>query len=289
MRALGFAVEQQVLEAVSPDRFWIALVDVRPYAPDNPAWLETFGDSSGGAFVHVMGMASNPAAFQKVINDNLAEPGWHAATYEDLELLSEMKSREPLSAAFEEMERRVLRSGELQFGRFFLYPLDDIATSEWLASESEDRRLSLTQSTLLSNLSRMLRHLTLPRLDEGIGLTVQGTGALEVHLPHRDSLELDLTILVRQEEEITIDYEYGHVHFNASVGADWVDQALEFLYSALQAGVKVEIWATGDKLQQSRALILLENGDWHPFPTWSATPDAQSGEAPVIVKVLSFL
>ena len=197
--------------------------------------------------------------------------------------------REPLSAAFEEMERNVVRTGELQLGRFFLYPPEDVATSEWLAHESEDQRLSLTQSAVLSNLSRMLRHLPLSQLDQGIGLTGQGSQVLEVHLPHRDPLELDLTILVRQDEEITIDYEYGHVHFNSAAGTDWVSQALEFVYGALQAGVKVEIWAAGDKLQQSRALILLENGDWHPFAMWSATPDAPAGGTPTIVKVLSFL
>lgn len=274
---------------MSPDRFWIALVDVRPDDPGNPAWLESFGDSAGGAFVHVMGLAPHPKAFRKAIRDDLARQGWLAATFDEIELLSDLKSREPLSAAFEEMERKVLRTGELQLGRFFLYPLEDIATIEWLADESEDRRLSLTQSAVLSNLSGMLRQLTLPQLDQGIGLTGQGSEVLEVHLPHRDPLELDLTILIRQEEEITIDYEYGHVHFNSAAGADWVSQALEFVYGALQAGVKVEIWVAGDKLQQSRALILLENGDWHPFPMWSATPDGPAGDAPAIVKVLSFL
>jgi hypothetical protein len=274
---------------MSPDRFWIALVDVRPDKPGNPAWLESFGDSAGGAFVHVMGLAPNPRAFRKAIGDHLAGQGWLAATFDDTELLSALKAREPLSPAFEEMERNVVRTGELQLGRFFLYPPEDVATSEWLARESEDQRLSLTQSAVLNNLSRMLRHLPLSQLDEGIGLTGQGSQVLEVHLPHRDPLELDLTILVRQEEEITIDYEYGHVHFNSAAGTDWVSQALEFVFGALQAGVKVEIWAAGDKLQQSRALILLENGDWHPFAMWSATPDAPAGGIPTIVKVLSFL
>ncbi|MEX0790276.1 MAG: hypothetical protein WD178_05810 [Actinomycetota bacterium] len=274
---------------MSPDRLWIVLVDVRPDSPDNPAWLETFGDSAGGAFVHVMGLAPHSEAFQGAVGETLAGQGWRAATFDDLELLSDLKSREPLSASFEAMEGHLLRTGELQFGRFFLYPREDIATSKWLASESQDRRLTLTQSSLLSNLARMLGHLTLPGLDQGIGLTGQGSEVLEVHLPHRDQSELDLTILVRLDEEITIDYEYGHVHFNPSAGPDWVNQALEFLYGALQAGVKVEIWAAGDRLEQSRALILLENGDWHPFAMWSATPDAPAAGAPGIVKVLSFL
>ncbi|HEU4866139.1 MAG TPA: hypothetical protein VFV09_00285, partial [Actinomycetota bacterium] len=136
---------------------------------------------------------------------------------------------------------------------------------------------------------RMLRHLDLSQLDEGIGLTGQGSEVLEIHLPHQNPSELDVTILVRRDEEVTVDYEYGHVHFNSSVGADWVSQSLEFIFGALQGGVKVEIWADGDKLQQSRALILLENGDWHPFPMWSANPSPALGEPAAIVKVLSFV
>ncbi|HEX2148810.1 MAG TPA: hypothetical protein VHI31_01350 [Actinomycetota bacterium] len=274
---------------MSPDRFWIVLVDVLPDAPDNADWLRSFGDSAGGGFVHVIGLAPNTESFQQAIRDDLATHGWVASTFSDLELLSDLKSREPLSPAFEEMEKEVVRTGELQFGRFFLYPLEDVVTTDWLAQESQDRRLSLTQSTLLSNLSRMLRHLTLTQLDQGMGLTGQGSDILEVHLPHRNAGELDLTILARRDEDITIDYEYGHVHFNASVGADWISQALEFIYGALQGGVKVEIWATGDKLERSRALILLENGDWHPFLAWSATPDPMAGDSPTIVKVLSFV
>lgn len=274
---------------MTTERFWIALVDVHPRSADNPEWLEMFGDSAGGGFVHVMGLARSPEAFQRAVSNDLAAHGWKAASFDDLELLSEVKSREPLSAAFENMEKEVLRTGELQFGRFFLYPPADIATTEWLAQEAEDQRLSLTQSTLLGNLSRMLRHLALSQLDEGIGLTGQGSDILEIHLPHKDPLQLDITILVSRDEEVTIDYEYGHVHFNSAVGADWVSQSLEFIYGALQGGVKVEIWADGDKLQQSRALILLENGDWHPFPMWSATPAPPAGEPPSILKVLSFL
>ena len=273
---------------MSSERFWIALVDVHPDTPQNPDWLETFGENASGGFVHVMGLARSPEAFERTVRDDLATHAWRAASFDDLELLSDLKSREPLSAAFEAMEKELLRTGDLQFGRFFLYPPDEIGIPEWLTHESEDRRLTLTQSMVLSNLSRMLRHLELPLLDRGIGLTGQGSEMLEVHLPHRDESELDVTVLVHVDEEITIDYEYGHVHFNASVGADWTSQALEFLYGALQAGVKVEIWATGDKLEQSRASILLENGDWHPFPLWSATPEPVPGE-PSVVKLLSFL
>jgi hypothetical protein len=283
------AAPRKAPDAVSLDRFWIVLVDVHPDSPDNADWVRMFGDSAGGGFVHVMGLAPGPEAFQREIRKDLAGHGWEAASFDDLELLSDLKAREPLSAAFESMEKDVLRTGELQFARFFLYPPADIATTEWLAQESEDQRLSLTQSTLLANLSRMLRHLTLSQLDEGIGLTGQGSEILEIHLPHQNSSELDVTILVRRDEEVTVDYEYGHVHFNSSVGADWVSQALEFIFGALQGGVKVEIWADGDKLQQSRALILLENGDWHPFPMWSATPSAALGEPASIVKVLSFV
>lgn len=274
---------------MSSDRFWIALVDVHPDSPDNPDWLEMFGDSASGGFVHVMGMARTPESFQREIRRELANSGWRAASFDDLELLSDLKSKEPLSDAFEEMEKTLLRTGELQYGRFFLYPPDDVATPKWLAQESEDRRLTLTQSAVLNNLSRMLRHLSLPQLDQGIGLTGQGSEILEIHLPHREPSELDVTILVQQDDEITVDYEYGHVHFNSAAGADWNNQALEFIYGALQGGVKVEMWASGDKLEHSRALILLENGDWHSFAMWSATPGSVPEEAPSIVKFLSFL
>lgn len=274
---------------MSADRVWIALVDVHPDSPDNPDWLDLFGDGAGGGFVHVMGLTPGPEALQRAIDAELAAHGWAAASVDDIELLSDLKSREPLSAAFETMEQQLLRTSEMQFGRFFLYPPADIPTTEWLAQESEDERLSLSQSSMLNNLSRMLRHLTLPQLDEGIGLTGQGSDILQIHLPQQNPSELDVTILVHRDEEVTVDYEYGHVHFNSSLGADWLSQALEFVFGALQGGVKVEIWADGDKLRQSRALILLENGDWHPFPMWSATPDPVVDDPPSIVKVLSFL
>lgn len=274
---------------MSPNRFWIALVDVRPGTTDNAEWLDAFGDSASGGFVHVMGLARTPEAFEQDVGRELAGHGWRAASFGDLELLAALKGREPLSAAFEEMEKNLLRTGELQFGRFFLYPSDELPIPEWLALEAEDRRLTLTQSTVLSNLSRMLQHLTLPLLDQSVGLTGQGTDELHINLPHREDTELDLTILVTSDDEVTIDYEYGHLHFNAAMGSDWVGQALEFIYGALQGGVKVEIWTTGSRLEHSRALILLENGDWHPFPLWSAAPEPEPSREPTLVKLLSFL
>lgn len=273
---------------MSPDRFWITLVDVIPDTPDNQDWLEYFGDSAAGGFVHVMGMARSPAGLQEAITAELAGHRWIPRAFDDLELLTDLKSREPLSQAFEEMEAELLRTGELRFGRFFLYPSHELSTMEWLAREAEDPRLSFTQSTVLNNLSGMFRELSLPRLDEGIGLTGQGREELEIHVPHQDETELDLTIQVRMDEEITVDYEYGHVHFNPGVGEDWVSQALDFVYGALQGGVKVEIWATGDKLEQSQASILLDNGEWYPLALWSATPDPAPAAEPQVVKFLSF-
>lgn len=274
---------------VSRNRFWITLVDVHPGTPDNSEWLAAFGDSASGGFVHVMGLAKTPEALHEAIGRELAGHGWRAASFDDTEPLAALKGRESLSEAFEEMEKALLRTGDLQFGRFFLYPAEELSTPEWLALEAEDRRLTITQSTVLTNLSRMLQSLTLPQLDHSVGVTGQGTDALHIHLPHRDEAELDLTILVTSDTEITVDYEYGHLHFNREVGTDWVDQALDFLYGALQGGVKVEIWSTDGRLEHSRALILLENGDWHPFPLWSTTPTPGPSGEPTVVKVLSFL
>ncbi|HEX2148738.1 MAG TPA: hypothetical protein VHI31_00980, partial [Actinomycetota bacterium] len=159
---------------MSPDRFWITLVEVIPDTPDNQDWLEYFGDGAAGGFVHVMGMARSPAGLQEAITTELARHRWIPRAFDDLELLTDLKSREPLSLAFEEMEAELLQTGDLQFGRFFLYPSQEQSTMEWLAREAEDPRLSFTQSTVLNNLSGMFRQLSLTRLDEGIGLTGQG-------------------------------------------------------------------------------------------------------------------
>ena len=274
---------------MGPDRFWIALVDVRPDTPENRDWLASFGDNSGGGFVHVMGMARSSRAFQQAVADSLAEHGWTGASFDDLELLSSLKGKQPLSPAFEEMERALLKTGALQFGRYFLYPQEDAPIPDWLAQEAENRRLTETQSAVLADLSLMLRQLDLPRLDEGLGVTGQGTDVLEVYLPHRDEQAPDLAITVTRDQEITFDYQYGHVHFGPGLGADWVREALEFLYGALQGGVKVQVWAAEDKLLQSRALILLENGEWHPFALWSTTPEPLTDEEPTFEKELSYL
>lgn len=271
------------------DRFWIALVDVRPNASDNTDWLEYFGENAAGGFVHVMGLARSPERFQQSIQAELQGRNWTAHSFDDLELLSTVKAREPLSSAFEALERELLRTGELQFGRFYLYPADQADPSDWLSSEGGDERLSRTQRIVLSNLAGMLRSLPLPGLGEGIGLTGQGTDELEIHLPHREPAELDVTILVRMDEEITVDYEYGHLHFLQREGEEWVDEALEFIYSSLQGGIRVEIWAVGDKLSHSRASILLENGEWFAFPMWSASLSPPAAEAPTETKLLSFL
>ncbi|HEX2052777.1 MAG TPA: hypothetical protein VHJ78_03490 [Actinomycetota bacterium] len=271
------------------DRFWIALVDVFPGTPDDPEWVESFGDAAGGGFVHVLGMAKDAAAFRRAVAEALSGHGWEARGFEEVELLAAVKAREPLSPALEALESQLLRTGRLQFSRFFLYPRDESSTAAWLDQEAQDGRLSLTQSTVLANLARMLSSVELPELDESVGLTGQGSEELEVHLPHRSEAGLDLSILVRSDAEITVDYEYGHLHFSPELGNDWIGQALEFVYGALQGGVKVEIWATGDKLEQSRALLLLENGDWFPFPAWAATPDPDPAAEPVAVTKLSFL
>jgi len=274
---------------MSPGRFWIALVEVRPDVPDNPQWLDSFGDSAGGAFVHVMGLGKSPSAFQDTVGADLARNGWVAAGFDDLEPLAALRAREPLSPALQQMEKALLATGDLQFGRFFLYPYDELSTPEWLAEEAQDPRLSLTQTTVLQNLARMLQRLSLPDLDESIGLTGQGSDELEIHLPHRSPTELDVTVLVCGDEEITIDYEYGHVHFTPKKGTDWISQSLDFLYGALQGGVRVQMWADAGRLTHSRALILLDNGGWQPYPLWSSHPDEEPDGEPTLTRFLSFL
>lgn len=235
-----------------------------------------------------MGLARNADALRRRVGAELANYGWSAASFDDVELLSAVKAREPLSHAFEEMERLLLKTGQLQFGRFFLYPLAELASAQWLAEESEDPRLSATQSALLENLAQMLGQLAPDLIAEDIGLTGQGTQTVDIFLPHREESELDLTIRVRGDVEITVDYGYGHLHFCGERGGEWALQALDFIYGALQGGVRVEIWARDGTVGWSRALLLLENGDWSPMTAWSALPEPLPETQPSVVKLLGF-
>lgn len=269
-------------------RFWIALVDVRPDTDTNPNWLEHFGDSAAGGFVHVMGLAPSSKQFVEMIREELSGFGWQAVSVDELELMSELKSREKLSPSFDAMEERLLQTGETQFGRFFLYPTNELTTPEWLATEAQDSRLTATQSTVVGNLGKMLESVDLPDLGSGVGVTGQGQESLEIVLPHRDPAESALRIRVVADSLITFDHGFGHIHFEP--GPDWVTDALELVYGALQGGVRVEIWTDpkGTTVEQSRVSMLLENGEWQAVAAWSASRNLDRRNEPDTVRVLSF-
>ncbi len=81
-------------------------------------------------------------------------------------------------------------------------------------------------------------------------------------------------VTIQNDDDIVVDYGLGHVHFERRATDDGhIEAASQFTSSALQGGIKLEVWESQGVIDKLRTLILMEDGGWDPY---SATASTQS-------------
>lgn len=98
---------------------WIALVGIAP-GPQNVGLLA----SSDGAYVNVVGKASNAKDLRTQTERRLSELGLRMDDFDDAEPLVTRRTRYAVDANLVELAEVAAQTGQLQLGEFFLFPAD---------------------------------------------------------------------------------------------------------------------------------------------------------------------
>ncbi|MGQ0679413.1 MAG: hypothetical protein ACT4OM_07140 [Actinomycetota bacterium] len=266
---------------------WIGLVHVVPDKPDNVLWTEDFGSSTTGAYVHILAFASDKPSYQACIVEDLAANGWRADEIDEVQEFSSWSSGREVAPELFECAEELLISGEPQFGTWHLYfDDDDTSTEQWLMKEAQAPDRSEAQTRVLESLSRMLEQVDATALD-GISLQEEGP-ELTIGLNHVDDAIPELEVIVGVDH-IVVDHGFGHLHFSAGKQQDYLEEAMEFLFGALQGGVRVDAWMVEGELVKSMTYALLEGGsEWTEYSAWASEPDPSFDEPPTQTMVLNF-
>jgi hypothetical protein len=271
---------------LAPRPIWIGLVDATPITAGDPTWTEHFPHSTGGIATGVA-FAVDAAEFRSQIAEALARLGAAAARFEDVETLEARRAREPDGNPQEELVGELRLTGLPQLGVFHLYgPEEFESESDWLAAVAERDDLTELQRDVLRQLARMLRGLDLPLLDH-IDLETP-KGSTVVHLSHQADGGIDLEVRVAPDDDVVVDYGLGHVHFAGGRGSGGAGEVFDFIYSALQGGVMVEVWTVGGTVTRVRTLILAEGGGWDTVSTTALTSSVAFDDEPTDRRLLGF-
>jgi hypothetical protein len=267
---------------------WVGLVTVVP-GVDASLWSEEFGKAQGGV-TWALAMAANESEFRESVGRLVVEEGWAAEGWEDVATFSKTFADEDAPEELQEARLEVMKSGEPQLTTFYLFRPPDFGADEGWVGQLDKTDFTPLQVEIAEDLQGMTQEVDLPLL---LGVSaVEKDGAVEFLLYHSDEESPNLSIEV-EGSSITVDYEYGHIHFRESDGDDWIDYALTFVSSALQGGAKIEMWDEDGEPVISRTLLLDDEGGW---VEWSSAIYATSRQAkkakrrpPDHTHVLSFL
>jgi hypothetical protein len=265
---------------------WIGLVEVKPIRDDEPRWREHFGPAAGG-FASPVAFATDASEFQQAIGAALREVGGEAVYFEDVETLQSRRAQLRDPDLFSDLAAELERSGQPQLGSFHLFGAEEFESSaEWLESQSERGDLTKLQSQTLREIGRMLGRLDLPLLG-GVSLANEEARVI-VNLTHRTDGRPDLGVSIG-EDDVVVEYGLGHAHFGGGVEKTPLGDANSFIFSALQGGVKIEVWEKpGGTIDRTRTLILAVDGAWDPLTTVATNPSVSFDTSPTYTRVLSF-
>ena len=117
----------------------------------------------------------------------------------------------------------------------------------------------------------MLKQIELPLLD-GLDMAHEEDRII-VNLTHHEGIGApDLAVSVG-DAEIVVDYGLSHAHSGKRAEDRPLDDAYDFIYSALQGGVKVEVWDRPDAtIERTRTCILIEDRGWEPYTAEAPRP-----------------
>ena len=236
--------------------------------------------------MYVLALANDAGTFRSAVAEDLAKRHWLATEFQEVEPFGERATRAPVAQELFDLEDELLVTGEPQFGTWHLYFGEETSTTEWLRGEARSPDRSEAQKLVLDALGRMLEQVDTPRLG-GVSLQ-EDEDELTVTLAHEDETMPGLEVFV-EKGQVVIDHGYGHLHFSEDKSPDWVDEALQFLYSALQGGVKVDVWEQDGELEKSMTFILLKGGEtWGEYVGWARTPDPSFDGLPTETRILTF-
>jgi hypothetical protein len=245
----------------SSAQVWIGQAHVVPGSHDG-SWRESFRAAEGG-YTWALALAANESEFRHAVRGIIEEEGWILRDVDDVSLFSTAYESQSVPEEIEEARQELLESGEPQLTTFYLYRPPDYTPDEDWSNTLGDAGLGSLQLEIARHLQRMTQQFELPFLE---GISVVRDEGVEFILHHGDDEAVDLSITVA-EKDLIVDYLFGHAHFHEDDGEDWLDEALSFVASALQGGVKVELWETHDEPVASRTWVLADDGDWMKHST----------------------
>lgn len=265
---------------------WIALVHIQPDEPANPQWIKDFGNSSTGAFVHVLALAHDAASYREAVATDLAGNNWLATDFEDIESYLERSTNAPVAQELSDLVDELTATGEPQFATWHLYFDEDTSTTQWLRLEAQCDGRTEAQTKILNALAGMLETLEAPGL-EGVSIEENGD-EVTVVLAHQDESSFDFGILIGKDQ-VVIDHGYGHLLYSRTSSPEWIDEAAGFIFNALQGGVKVQAWENKGELERSRTFIKLEGSEaWEEYSAWALAPNPSFNDPPTETRIISF-
>lgn len=236
---------------------WVGLVNIGPAPGHEDAW-NTMHDGQGGAVVWAAGRADHDAVFRRLVSDAADDRGWHVRSIDDVQQHTPSGADTVLDVIAAELDDTDVA---VAWGPMVFYPDEDLSDSAFLAEMAQDAELTELQALVVATLSDMLSTLDLPRLD---GTSFEVNDGVEVVLSPLDDHDHDLVIAIGDD---TVDVDYGWAHETFDVADDdGLDWALQFILSALQGGVKVEVFRSWGRVRKVRTHVLMEGENWqHAF------------------------
>jgi hypothetical protein len=265
---------------------WIGMVEVKPTSQGEARWREHFGEAAGG-YATAVALVTSAVEFQRAVAGALTEVGGEAVAFDDVETLESRRAQLRDGNPHEDLVAELKRSGQPQLGVFHNYGAEEFESSaDWLESQSERADLTKLQSQVLRQIAAMLGDLDIPLLG-GVNLANE-EGRIVVNLTHESDGGLDLAVSVG-DDEVVVDYGLSHAHFGGDGEKKRLDDAYDFIFSALQGGVKIEVWEKPDgTIDRTRTSIMVDDGAWESYTTHAASQSPSFEEPPTYTKLLSF-
>jgi hypothetical protein len=265
---------------------WIGLVEVKPRRQGEPHWREHFGEAAGG-FATAVALVTSADEFQRAIAAALTEVGGEAVAFDDVETLESRRAQLRDGNLHEDLVAELEGSGQPQLGVFHNYGAEEFESgADWLESQSESSDLTKLRSQVLRQIAGMLRDLKLPLLG-GVNLANE-EGRIVVNLTHEIDGGPDLAVSVG-DDDVVVGYGLSHAHFGGDGEKKPVDDAYDFIFSALQGRVKIDVWEKADgTIDRTRTSIMVEDGGWESYTADAPSPSPSFDEPPTYTKLLSF-
>jgi hypothetical protein len=224
----------------------------------NDSWRESFG-TAGGGYTWALALAADESEFRHAVRGIVEEEGWILRDVDDISLFSTAYESQSVPEEIEEARQELLESGEPQLTTFYLYRPPDYAPDEDWSNALAEAGLGSLQLEIARHLQEMTQELKLPFLN-GISV-VRNDEDVEFILHHVEDEAINLSVEVT-DSSVTVDYQVGHVHFYADEKVDELDHALSFIASALQGGIKIELWEDKGEPLASETWVLEDDGEW---------------------------